>query len=69
VHKLVLEKPGTMTPLEYDRLVADLVNFLVYMSEPVRHYRQQVGIYVLIFLGLMFGLAYALKKEFWKDVH
>jgi len=69
VRKLVLERPGTMTPLEYDRLVADLVNFLVYMSEPVRQYRQQVGIYVLIFLGLMFGLAYALKKEFWKDVH
>jgi len=69
VQRLVLDKPGSMTPIEYNRLVADLVNFLVYMSEPVRQYRQQVGIYVLIFLGLMFGLAYALKKEFWKDVH
>ena len=69
VQRLVLEKPGTMSPAEYDRLAADLVNFLAYMSEPVRHYRQQVGIYVLIFLGLMFMLAYALKKEFWKDVH
>ena len=25
--------------------------------------------YVLIFLGVLFVLAYALKKEFWKDVH
>jgi ubiquinol-cytochrome c reductase cytochrome c1 subunit len=69
VQKLVLEKPGTMSRGEYDRMVADLVNFLVYMGEPVRHYRTQLGIYVLMFLGVMFVLAYLLKKEFWKDVH
>jgi len=69
VQKLVLEKPGTMTPAEYDRLVADLVNYLSYVAEPAKHYRQQLGIYVLMFLGLMFVFAYALKKEFWKDVH
>jgi ubiquinol-cytochrome c reductase cytochrome c1 subunit len=69
VRKLVVEKPGTMTAVEYDRLVADLVNFLVYVSEPVKHYRQQLGLYVLMFLGVLFVLAYALKKEFWKDVH
>ena len=58
-----------MTPVEYDRMVADLVNFMVYLSEPVKHYRQQLGIYVLMFLGVLFVFAYALKKEFWKDVH
>jgi ubiquinol-cytochrome c reductase cytochrome c1 subunit len=31
--------------------------------------RQRLGIYVLLFLGLFFILAYALKKEYWKDVH
>ena len=36
VQKLVLEKPGTMTPAEYDRMVADLVNFLVYVGEPAQ---------------------------------
>ncbi len=69
VQKLVLEKPGAMKPAEYDRLVADLVNFLAYMGEPVKQFRTQLGIYVLMFLGLLFVLAYALKKEFWKDVH
>jgi len=69
VHKLALAKPGTMAPAEYDRLAADLVNFLAYVAEPVKHYRQQLGIYVLMFLGVLFVLAYALKKEFWKDVH
>lgn len=69
VQKLVLEKPGTMSPLEYDRLVADLVNFLVYMGEPAKRSRIELGIYVLLFLGVLFVLAYALKKEYWKDVH
>ena len=67
--RLELEKPGTMTAVEYDRMVADLVNFLVYVSEPVKQFRQQLGFYVLIFLSVLFVLAYALKKEFWKDVH
>ena len=69
VQRLVVEKPGTMSPAEYDRFVADLVNFLVYMSEPVKHQRQQIGLFVLMFLGVLLVLAYALKKEFWKDVH
>ncbi len=67
--KPALGKPGTMTSIEYDYLVADLVNYMVYMAEPVRQTRKTLGIYVLLFLGLMFVLAYALKKEFWKDVH
>lgn len=69
VRKLVREKPGTMTPVEYDRLVADLVNYLVFMGEPAKHDRVRLGIYVVLFLGALFILAYALKKEYWKDVH
>ncbi len=40
VHRLVLDKPGKMKPAEYDRMVADLVNYLVYMGEPARHDRE-----------------------------
>jgi ubiquinol-cytochrome c reductase cytochrome c1 subunit len=69
VQRLVLEKPGTLSPLEYDRLVADLVNFLVYLGEPAKRDRIELGIYVLLGLGVLFVLAYALKKEYWKDVH
>ena len=69
MHKLVVEKPGSMSAAEYDRLVADLVNFLVYMGEPAQQFRKQLGLYVLLFLGVLFALAYALKKEYWKDVH
>jgi ubiquinol-cytochrome c reductase cytochrome c1 subunit len=69
VQKLALEKPGKMTPVEYDRMVADLVNYLNYVAEPARNTRTTIGIYVLMFLGVFFVIAYALKKAYWKDVH
>lgn len=67
--KLVLAAPGTLSPKEYDAFVADLVNYLVFMGEPARASRVQLGILVLLFLGVLFVFAYALKKEYWKDVH
>lgn len=69
VQKLVLVRPGLMNRLEYDLLVRDLVNYMAYMAEPAKHTRISIGIYVLLFLGVLFVLAYALKKEYWKDVH
>ena len=64
-----LVEPGQLTPQEYDNLVRDLTNFLTYVGEPYKLERRQLGLYVLLFLGLMFILAYFLKREFWKDVH
>lgn len=67
--KLVLAKPGKMTPAEYDGMVADLVNYLDFMGEPMKATRMKLGIFVLLFLGVFFVVAYYLKKEFWKDIH
>ena len=69
VHVLALDKPGLMKPVEYDEMVLDLVNYMTYMSEPARHDRVRIGLYALIVLSVLIGLAYALKKEVWKDVH
>lgn len=66
---LKLDKPGQLTPAEYDRMAADLVNYLVFMGEPVRGNRKTIGMFVLMALGLLFIFAYALKKDYWKDVH
>ncbi len=66
--RLVVEKPGTMTQVEYDRYVGDLVNYLVYMSEPTQTSRKQWGVIVLFFLAGYFVLTFLLKREFWKDV-
>lgn len=61
---------GTVNTAEYDALVQDVVNFLVYLGEPAQVKRHQIGYWVLIFLiVVMLPLAYYLNKEYWKDVH
>ena len=59
---------GSMTDDEFNTFVADLVNFLVYLSEPNRSKRIEAGIWVLFFILLFTGLAWYAKKEFWKDI-
>lgn len=66
---LKLVKQGLMSPQEYDKAVADLVSFMVWMGEPVGEKRRTIGVYVLIFLAGFSVLAYALKKNYWKDIH
>ena len=59
---------GTLSVTQYDTVVRDLVNFLVYIAEPAAQTRKSIGIVVLFVLGILFVLARLLKKEFWKDV-
>ena len=49
--------------------VADLVNFLYYMGEPIRARRQEIGIWVLAFLAVLYVLTMLLGREFSKDYH
>ena len=69
VKTLSQQSPGSLSPVEYKALVADLVNFLDYVAEPARNERINAGIAALIFLGVLFAFAYALKRNYWKDVH
>lgn len=62
-------KPGKMNEAEFDQAARDLTAFLVYTGEPIKLERQRLGIWVLLFLAIFFVFAYALKKEYWKDVH
>lgn len=64
-----LTQPGSLSPDEYNSMVRDITAFLTYAGEPIQLERQRLGIYVLLFLGLLLILAYLLKKEYWKDVH
>lgn len=68
-HKLELAVPGELAPAEYDKAVSDLVSFMVWMGEPQQEFRRTLGIFVLAFLALLFVVSYALKKEYWKDIH
>ncbi|WP_305909087.1 cytochrome c1 [Methylomarinum sp. Ch1-1] len=69
VTKLVLNEPGQLSPDEFDRMVNDLVNFLVYVGEPVQMERKAMGKYVLFFILMFTIVAYLLKREYWKDIH
>lgn len=66
---LKLVKPGKLSQEKYDELVGDLVGYLNYMGEPVAEFRKRLGVVVLIALAVIFVFAYALKKEYWKDIH
>jgi ubiquinol-cytochrome c reductase cytochrome c1 subunit len=63
-----LATPGKLSPKEYDDFVRDTVNFLDYIGEPVQLQRQALGYKVIAFLIFFTLLAYAMKKEYWKDV-
>ena len=79
VHTLKLVKPGLLTRgtenggfdnTEFDHRVADLVNYMTYMSEPAQVKREQIGYAVVLFLlFILVPLTYLLKKEYWKDIH
>jgi ubiquinol-cytochrome c reductase cytochrome c1 subunit len=69
VLQIAPDVPGTMSRVQYEAFVADLVNYMDYMAEPVRNKRIHLGIIVLMFLGVLFFFAYWMKREYWKDLH
>jgi len=69
IDHLALVKPGLQSPEEYEDSVRDLVTFLDYLGEPAKVKRKNIGVWVLLFLALFALIAYALKAEYWRDVH
>ena len=65
---LELQVPGSLSKADYDKQVADLVGFLVWMGEPDAGFRKRLGVGVLAFLVVLFAVSYALKKAYWKDI-
>jgi ubiquinol-cytochrome c reductase cytochrome c1 subunit len=60
--------PGTLTSVQYDQAVGDLVNYLQWMAEPAQNTRVRVGVWVLLFLSVLTLFAWRLNAAFWKDV-
>ncbi|ANO32061.1 cytochrome c1 [Vibrio breoganii] len=60
---------GELSQSEYDDAVRDLVNFLEYAGDPVQVERENLGIWVLLFLVIFTGVGYLLYKEYWRDIH
>ena len=60
--------PGKMNKVEYDQAVADLVSYLDWMAEPAGNLRKRLGVWVLLFIGVFFVLAWRLNAAYWKDI-
>ncbi len=67
-HALELVKPGRLNPEEYNAFVADLTNYMAFMAEPAKSQRKSLGIWVLVFLGILLVLAKKIKAAYWKDI-
>ncbi len=64
-----LVSKGSMDEKEFQKFVADTVNFMAYAAEPGVLTRVGTGVKAILFLMLFTVLAYLLKREYWKDVH
>ena len=68
-HDLSSATDGAISHHEYDVMVKDLTNFLAYIGEPSKLQRLALGKWVLLYLVLLFLVAYPMKKAFWRDIH
>jgi ubiquinol-cytochrome c reductase cytochrome c1 subunit len=66
--KWEVTKAGTLDAREYDDAVADLVAFMQWMGEPAAKHRVQIGVWVLLFLGVFTVIAWFLNRAYWKDI-
>ncbi len=57
------------TKATVDQMSRDVVQFLTWTSNPEMETRKRMGVKIVIFLAMMTGLTYAVKKKVWKDVH
>jgi len=65
----VVEGSGQLTTTEFDQAAYDIVNFLYYVAEPARIERERLGIYVLLFLVVLYVFTALLGREYNKEVH
>ena len=63
----VQEGTGTLSKEEFDTLIYDLTNFLVYVGEPIKATRERIGWYVVFYFLIFTALTSLLYREYHKD--
>ena len=51
------------------QMATDVVTFLEYAAEPEQETRKRMGIKIVLFLAVLTGLTYVVKRQIWSDVH
>jgi len=57
------------TPATVDQMAKDVTSFMAWAAEPTMEVRKRTGIKVILFLLVLTGLLYAVKRKVWSDVH
>jgi cytochrome c1 len=65
----VVEGTGKLTPEEFEQATYDITNFLYYVAEPARQDRYRLGVYVLLFLVVLYAVTALLGREYGKEFH
>jgi cytochrome c1 len=56
------------TPATLDQQAIDIATFLAWAAEPELEERHRLGVKVLLFLFVLTGMLFAVKKKVWRDV-
>ncbi|MBO0333044.1 cytochrome c1 [Sneathiella sp. CAU 1612] len=57
------------TPATVDQMAKDVTVFLAWAAEPKLEQRKSIGLRVILFLLILAGVFYAVKRKVWSDVH
>ncbi len=60
---------GDGTPGSVPQMARDVVSFLSWAAEPEMEDRKAMGIKTILFLIVLSGLLYAVKRKVWRDLH
>lgn len=76
-HQIAMAKPLNADQVEYadktpateEQMAKDVSTFLAWAAEPELEQRKAMGVRVVLFLTVLGGLAYAVKRKVWADLH
>ena len=51
-----------------DQMTTDVTTFLAWAAEPSLEDRKRMGLKVILFLLVLFALAYISKQQIWRDI-
>jgi ubiquinol-cytochrome c reductase cytochrome c1 subunit len=76
-HQIAMPQPLQDGAVDYtdgtkattDQEAHDVVTFLEFVANPEMEQRKRMGVKVVLFLVLLTGVTYAVKRQVWSDVH
>ena len=69
IHPASEQVAGQATDGTVDDMARDVSAFLAWTAEPKMEERKSLGFMVLIYLAVLAGLLYFVKKKIWADQH